>query len=85
VRPRFGRRPAHFGGGGLGVEFADSSLQFQKLLVVFFCEVVELFMKLGLPEIQRNDQNRRGEQRQPIDHVQKIEKGHGLSSGVLLG
>ena len=38
------------GGSKFELEFANSSLQFQKLLVVFFGEIVELFAKLGLPE-----------------------------------
>jgi hypothetical protein len=54
-------------GGEFGLELADNSLQFHKLLIVFFGEFVELFAKLGLLEIQRNEKCRGGEQRQPIE------------------
>jgi hypothetical protein len=57
-------------GGELGLEFADGALEFGELLGVFVGEIVQLFAKLGVLEIQRNEKGRRGEQRQPIEHVQ---------------
>jgi hypothetical protein len=67
-----------FGGGGcgrrcggeFGLEFTDDALQFGELFGVFFGLLVEKFAKAGLTYKEIDEQNRRGEQRQPIEHVQ---------------
>ena len=82
----------NFGGGGgrsgcsnLNLEFTDGALQFGELLGVFFGEVVQLFAKLGVPDVQRNGQNRSGEQHQTIENGEEYEKGHGYSRIYSLG
>jgi len=52
------------------LEFADDALQFCEPLGVFFGLLVEKFAKAGLTYKKVDEQNRRGEQRQPIEHVQ---------------
>lgn len=62
---RCGRR-----GGEFGLEFTHDALQFRELFGVFFGLLVEKFAKAGLTYKKIDEQNRRGEQRQPIEHVQ---------------
>ncbi len=58
------------GGGEFGLELTDDALQFCEPLGVFFGLLVEKFTKAGLTYKKIDEQNRRGEQRQAIEHVQ---------------
>lgn len=80
-----GRRDGRSGSSSLNLEFPYGTLQFGELLGVIFGEVVQLFAKLGIPDVQRNGQNRSGEEHQPIDNGEEYEKGHGYSRIYSLG
>jgi hypothetical protein len=54
-------------GPNLGLQFADGTLQFRVLFGVFFGEFGQLLLKFGIPKIEPNRQERRGEQQQPIE------------------
>jgi len=54
-------------GRNLGLKFADGSLQFCVLFGVLFDEFGQLLLEIGIPKIEPNRQERRGEQQQPIE------------------
>ncbi len=62
----------------LSLEFANGALASRLLFRVFFGEFVQLSPKSGLPDEKGNDQDRRGQQHQPIHNDQEVEKGHGF-------
>jgi hypothetical protein len=49
------------------LQFADGTLQFCVLLGVLFDEFGQLLLEFGIPKIEPNRQERRGEQQQPIE------------------